>query len=110
VQVVAGVSNCNYFKNPLNAIIGTKEETVDNLSDKLLLRFNDIFNKTKTRLTADISKLDALSPLKVLSRGFSVAEHNGKVLSSVNKVEVGDSISLKLTDGSLNCTVNSKGE
>ncbi len=104
------LSKCNYFKNPFNAIIGTKEETVDNLSDKLLLRFNDIFNRTKTRLTADISKLDALSPLKVLSRGFSVAEHNGKVLSSVNKVEVGDSISLKLTDGSLNCTVNSKGE
>ena len=102
--------NSNCFKNPINTIIGTKSETTDILTDRLLTKYSNILSKNETRLVGCVSKLDALSPLKVLSRGFSVAEHNGKILKSVSFVEAGDSITLKLTDGKLNCTVNSKGE
>ena len=102
--------NSNCFKNPINTIIGTKSETTDILTDRLLTKYSNILSKNETRLVGCVSKLDALSPLKVLSRGFSVAEHNGKILKSVSLVEAGDSITLKLTDGKLNCMVNSKGE
>lgn len=102
--------NSNCLKNPINTIIGTKSETTDILTDRLISKYSNILSKNETKLISYVSKLDALSPLKVLSRGFSVAEHNGKILKSVSLVEVGDSITLKLTDGKLNCMVNSKGE
>ena len=102
--------NSNCLKNPINTIIGTKSETTDILTDRLITKYSNILSKNETKLISCVSKLDALSPLKVLSRGFSVAEHNGKILKSVSLVEAGDSITLKLTDGKLNCMVNSKGE
>ncbi len=98
------------FKNPINTIISTKSEAVDNLTDKLLLSFKEKLNNSNSRLSADISKLDALSPLKVLSRGYSLTEHNGKILTDSALVEIGDNISVNLSNGKLNCIVESKGE
>ena len=53
--------------------------------------------------------LDALSPLKVLSRGYSIAKGpDGRVLSSIDSVERGDSLSVVLADGEIRATVNGK--
>ncbi len=99
-----------YLNSPLETIISTRYEIIDSLTDKLITNFQSILNNNKTKLSNNISKLDALSPLKVLARGFSVAEHNSKVITSINSVEIGDNLTLTLTDGKLECTVNSKGE
>lgn len=104
------LSNNVVFKNPVDKIIGTRAQTLDNLNDSLLLSYKAILNSKKTTFSTLVSKLDALSPLKVLSRGFAVAQCGGQVISSVDSVEIGDSITLRLTDGKVNCTVNSKGE
>ena len=60
--------------------------------------------------------LDAMSPLKVLGRGYSIAQKgDGGVISSVRSVQSGERFSLRLSDGSLTCRVegteeeNSKG-
>ena len=83
---------------------------LDNLSEKLLISFNNKLKTTKNKLSNTVAKLDALSPLKVLKRGFAVAEFEGKVITNCNKIDVGDNITLTLQNGKLNCTVNSKGE
>ena len=55
--------------------------------------------------------LDALSPLKVLGRGYAVAsDETGRVLRSVAEAEVGAQIALRLRDGSLGCRVESRKE
>lgn len=60
----------------------------------------------QTRLAGLSSMLDALSPLKVLGRGYSLAKNEaGKVVTSVRDVELGERISLRLSDGQLGCTV-----
>lgn len=51
------------------------------------------------------AKLDALSPLKVLGRGYSIAEKDGKLLRSVSDAAVGDKIDVKLAGGTLGCVV-----
>ena len=57
------------------------------------------------------ASLDALSPLKVLSRGYAVAsDSGGKVLRSVGDVAPGDEIEVTLQDGSLSCTVDKRKE
>ncbi|MDD2361912.1 MAG: exodeoxyribonuclease VII large subunit [Oscillospiraceae bacterium] len=58
------------------------------------------------RLGAISSKLDALSPLKVLSRGYSIPYVNDKVIKNVGDVNSGDSLSLRVSDGTIQCTVD----
>lgn len=58
------------------------------------------------RLAAAASKLDALSPLKVLGRGYTIGyTADGGVLNSVRCVKAGDNLSLRLADGTVNCQV-----
>ena len=58
------------------------------------------------RLTATAAKLDALSPLKVLGRGYSIGyAADGRVLDSVQQTRVGDPVTWKLSDGTVECTV-----
>ncbi|MDF2945752.1 MAG: xseA [Bacillales bacterium] len=61
-----------------------------------------------------IGKLDALSPIKVMERGYGIiASENGDVITSTNKIQIGESINLTMHDGSIDCTVNNilkKGE
>ena len=53
------------------------------------------------------ASLDALSPLSVLARGYSVAQDgDGNAVRSVSGLQSGDSLSLLLSDGSLRCTVD----
>ena len=95
------------FKNPVR-LIESRNEQLDYLLDKMLSAFNNNFKNQQSRLSNAVAKLDALSPLKVLSRGYSIAEINGKVLTSVNDAELGDRLALNFSDGKLLCTVEGK--
>lgn len=65
----------------------------------------------KQRYIAAVSKLDAMSPLKVLSRGYSMAQNdNGEVIRSVHQTELGQRITVALSDGKLSATVMKKME
>ena len=59
----------------------------------------------KLRTVEKITKLDALSPLKTLSRGYSIIEKDNKLIKSVNDLKIDDVVNLKLTDGNVNARV-----
>ena len=46
-----------------------------------------------------VSKLDALSPLKTLTRGYSIVESENKIIKSVKELKTGDKIQIRLKDG-----------
>lgn len=56
-------------------------------------------------IAALCARLDALSPLRVIARGYAVASSGGKVLTSPSQVKVGDTIDLRLAGGELKCEV-----
>ena len=65
---------------------------------------NNILNKlkeSKNKATNIITKLDTLSPLKTLARGYSITEYNGKILKSVKQVKEDEKIEIRLKDGNI---------
>ncbi len=69
---------------------------------------NSIINKlkdSKTLAIGTISKLDTLSPLKTLTRGYCLAEYNDKIIKSANDINTNDKIKLKFADGEKHATI-----
>lgn len=91
-------------------VINRKEQAVDKLYDALINSANNKLNQNTARFEKAAAKLDSLSPLKTLSRGFAVVQKNGKAISSVNDLQKDDKIALKLADGSLECIVKTVAE
>ena len=58
-----------------------------------------ILKEKKAYMIEWISKLDALSPLKTLSRGYSIVQKDNKIVKTVKELKHGDSIKIRLTDG-----------
>jgi exodeoxyribonuclease VII large subunit len=104
------LANSVYLKKPIQAILEKPLQEIDDINDKLLQTYQNKINNYKLRLSQDFATLDALSPLKVLARGYSVAEVGGKPITSVNSVAVGDKINLRVNDGTLLCEIKEKGE
>ena len=59
----------------------------------------------ETKYVELVSKLDALSPLKTLTRGFSITEKDNKIVKSVKDLSSGDKIDLRFVDGERQATV-----
>lgn len=60
----------------------------------------------REKLVRLAASLDAMSPLKVLGRGYAIArKEDGSVLTSVRDAASGDRLSLRLSDGSIACRV-----
>lgn len=88
-----------------------REQGLVLLKNRMVSVQNQNIDRKNARYVAAISKLDAMSPLKVLTRGYSMAQtEQGKVLRSVRQVEIGERIHISLSDGSLRATVMQKEE
>lgn len=93
------------LKTP-SEIIEENYQRVDNLVKHMENRIMLNISEGKRMLASSAAKLDALSPLQTLSRGFSVAITNdGTVVRSSKDLHSGDDFTLKLTDGDVDCFV-----
>ena len=59
-----------------------------------------VLDKTKQKYALLLSKLDALSPLKTLERGYGIVKLNDKAITSIKKLKKDDLINIELKDGS----------
>ena len=81
------------------------------LKNRLIAAQNQNITRKNQQYIAAVSKLDAMSPLKVLSRGYAMAQnHNGEVIRSAKQVELGERVTVSLSDGKLFATVMDKEE
>ncbi|MEP6944579.1 MAG: exodeoxyribonuclease VII large subunit [Acidobacteriota bacterium] len=70
--------------------------------------FDRSFKSKSESLILQLAKLDALSPLAVLTRGFSITQSaNGDILRSASSAHVGDKLKIRLEKGTLNAEVTS---
>lgn len=86
-----------------------REKSLELLKNRLISAQNQNITRKNQQFIAAVSKLDAMSPLKVLSRGYAMAQNqNGEVVRSVKQVELGERITVTFSDGKLSATVMNK--
>ena len=93
------------------ATIDDRRLHLDNVQQRMGLTAQRKLSGQMQRFTRLAASLDALSPLKVLGRGFAMAQkEDGTVLRSAAQVCLGERIEVQLGDGTLGCTVDDKKE
>lgn len=101
------LTNNQYFLDPLLHF----KMNVEDIDNKLVLGKEQLFNKINIfSNTLDNQKIliDNLNPLTILSKGYSVSKLDGQIINSVNKVEVGQEITVQYCDGSIYAKVEKK--
>ncbi|MBQ9297877.1 MAG: exodeoxyribonuclease VII large subunit [Clostridia bacterium] len=78
---------------------------LDNISKNLENLVNIKLRDAKIKGAELIAKLDALSPLKTLTRGYCLTEKDGSLIVSSKQLKKGDNITLRFTDGTNNAQI-----
>ena len=86
------------FSDPLR-IVNDNYVRLDNGIRSMQNSVNLKYKEAQMQFSKVVSSLDALSPLKTLSRGYSIVEKDGNIVNSINMLEKDDIISLRLMDG-----------
>jgi exodeoxyribonuclease VII large subunit len=95
------------MQNPLETVM-RKKQTIDWLNDRLVQSQKMNNSRLRAKYETLTAKLDMLSPLKVLARGYAVVtDSNRRPLLSSAFVRPLDEVEVTLQDGVLSCTVNS---
>ena len=92
------------FKNPLDRIENNYIR-LDNYIKLIHVGISNKYKDNKNKFVNIVSKIDSLSPLKTISRGYTIAQKNGKVIKSVKQLEKDDTIDLKFVDGNIKAIV-----
>ena len=91
------------------AFVQDRRLQLDYMQDKMTAAARTHWDREARRFAGTVAKLDALSPLKVLGRGYAMARtEEGGILRSSAQVRPGDRIELRLAQGSLGCRVEEK--
>lgn len=92
----------------LERIVENKQLDVDRLSDKIANQIKFSLQNSANKAANLAARIDALSPLKVMARGFSTVTKDGEYVTSTDKINAGDNITVKFNDGDINCLVTDK--
>ena len=86
------------FTDPLRRI-RDMDVTVDSYIQRLENKMKIIHKDSQSAYIKLVSKLDTLSPLKTLTRGYSLTEKDNKIVKSAKELEKDDKVKLKFSDG-----------
>ena len=85
--------------------IRQSETEITQLQKRLEQSALQTMNNNKLKLTSTIRTLDALSPLKLMDRGYTIPYKNNVVVKSIDQVKAGDDLTLTMQDGIVEATV-----
>ena len=92
------------YRSP-SMLIDQRIQTVDTLMTSALLSVQRKLDAETARLSSTAARLDALSPLKVMARGYSIVTKDEKVVASSKALKKGDRITVGFSDGERKCEV-----
>ena len=97
-----------FLQSPQRAI-QEKRLLLDYQQQRLLHAMDRQIGEHRQQMGRLAASLDALSPFKVLSRGYSITQKDdGTVVSELSQVEKGDTLRVRVSDGTITCTAEGK--
>lgn len=94
-----------FLKNPMN-YFEDRRLRLDDTHRRLGAASSNYLHKKRQNFVRLTAKLEAMSPLKVLSRGYGMAfDEQGGVIKSVESVQIGENITLRLSDGAVKAEI-----
>lgn len=109
-QHLTVLSNSPALLSP-TGYLGQKKQNLVFLQNRMTAAQNQMLLRSSRRYTELTAKLDAMSPLKVLTRGYAMTEtDDGTIVRSIAQVEPGECIHIRLNDGTISATVMEKKE
>lgn len=98
-QRVATLASARCLRSPVN-YLNDRRMVLDYLQRRLRAASQKLLSRDRERFVRLTAKLDAMSPLKVLGRGYSLVRSGGNPVHSVRQLAVGETVSITLADGS----------
>lgn len=96
------------LQQPANIVRQLRQRT-DELWTSIVRQQKHSLVLRRAQLKAGMGKLETLSPLKTLSRGYAIChDHQGQVLTKADPVQIGDRVDVRLHSGSLQCRVEGR--
>ena len=107
LNVLAG---CSSLRSP-SGYLELRRKSLIHLKTRLVASQANVIASNKQRFIRSVSKLDAMSPLKVLTRGYSMAQlDDGTLVQSVSQIDIGTNITISVCDGKISAAVTGKEE
>lgn len=95
----------SYALADYSEVIKTFEDNVSVLMDRMNDEYQYSLETKGNTFAVLVEKLSALSPLAVLTRGYSICEKNGRVVKNINEVKANDCLDVKMNGGNAVCKV-----
>ena len=89
----------------VSAFMAPLNEKVSALSKNAELAFMKLLDAKKHRFAASLGKLEALNPISVLARGYTITEKSGEIVKSALALKEGDELSIRFSDGKASVSV-----
>lgn len=105
IQYVSELSHSPVLEN-YDSVLSSYKDNVEVLEARLSDSVLSSVETKSLKLSALAGKLNALSPLAVLARGYSVAQKNNEIIKSVSDINENDEIHIAFSDGGAICKVN----
>ena len=104
-QAVSSLAAARSLRSPIN-YLNDQRLRLDYTHRRIGAASTALLNQNREQFVRLTAKLDAMSPLKVLGRGYSVTlNENGQLVKSVKAVKCGDSLTVRMSDGKLTAQV-----
>lgn len=92
------------FTDPMRKVMDNSI-ILDDYMKRLENAMKEIKTEKKNKYTELVTKLDSISPLKTLIRGYSLTEKDGKIIKRATQIDKGDIITIKFSDGEKNAEI-----
>ena len=99
------LTESSIFTSP-ETIFDLKKENLSDLFDRAQASIDDRISNLKNRLSSLAGVADAMSPLSVLKRGYSLCENENGEIAEAKSLKAGDNIKVTLSDGRISATVS----
>lgn len=97
------------LRNPV-AVVDDQRMRLDSAQRRLAMALERTLRRGRVELAGLAGRVDAMSPLKVLSRGYAIAKAEGRAVTTVEQVQPGQAMDVLVADGVYHCRVEEKEE